>query len=226
MPTSVSTRQKNRSARLRELIKYCTLLVCLFSSTLACAKDYSFSWSANPDPVEGYKIYYKKGGIAGPPFDGKDATNGFSPIDTGKQTTFTITGLADNTTYHFAMTAYNGDEESDYTQIITVFPQESAETPPPINKKEFLFSWDPALETGVTAHRFYINDQFLCQSTNPDEGSHTCYADLLNETMYFSMTTMDNQGNESAKSNILTLRTSTTKQSFYLHPGIPLLKPA
>ena len=203
MPTSESTKQKSRSDRLRGLVKYCTLLICLFASTLASAKDYSFGWSANTEPTGGYKIYYKKGGIAGPPFDGKDATNGPSPIDMGKQTTFTITGLEDNTTYHFAMTAYNGAEESEYTQIITVFPRESSATSSPINNKEFVFSWDPTLENGVTAHRFYINDQLLCQSTTPSEGSHTCYADLLNETMYFTMTTMDNQGKESAKSNIL-----------------------
>jgi len=30
-------------------------------------KEYSFSWSTNAEPVEGYKLYYKKGGAPSPP---------------------------------------------------------------------------------------------------------------------------------------------------------------
>lgn len=86
------------------------------------AKDYSFSWSANAEPVEGYKLYYKKGGTVGPPFDGSDSTKGTSPQVLNKVTSHTVTGLVDNTTYHFALTAFNGSEESDFTDIITVFP--------------------------------------------------------------------------------------------------------
>lgn len=88
------------------------------------AKDYTFSWSANAEPVEGYRLYYKKGGDAGPPFDGYDAANGISPVDVGKVTSATITDIEDNTTYHFALTAYNGSDESDFTDVITVFPKE------------------------------------------------------------------------------------------------------
>jgi hypothetical protein len=85
-------------------------------------KDYSFSWSANEEPVEGYKLYYKKGGSSGPPFGGTDAAEGPSPINVGKVTSATISGVEDDTTYHFALTAYNGSEESDFTDVITVFP--------------------------------------------------------------------------------------------------------
>ncbi|MFT5700537.1 MAG: PKD repeat protein [Desulforhopalus sp.] len=96
-------------------------------------KSYSFSWSANAEPVEGYKLHYKKGGIAGPPFDGMDASEGISAIDLGKVTSFTVTGLEDNTTYHFALTAYNGSDESGYTDIITVFPESSGGTTAPLS---------------------------------------------------------------------------------------------
>lgn len=50
------------------------------------------------------------------------ASEGTSPIILGKVTSFTITGLEDNTTYHFALTAFNENDESDYTDVITVFP--------------------------------------------------------------------------------------------------------
>jgi PKD repeat protein len=112
----------------------CTILLYGLGGTVAVAKDYSFSWSANAEPVEGYKLYYKKGGSVTPPFDaadfdGTDAAEGGSPIDLGKVTSFTINGLEDNTTYHFALTAYNGSEESDFTDVITVIPDSSLVTP-------------------------------------------------------------------------------------------------
>jgi chitodextrinase len=107
------------------------LVVCVFTTTFAYAKDYTFSWSANPDPVEGYRLYLKRGGEAGPPYDGTNALKGPSPINIGKVTTFTISGLEDNTTYHFALTAYNGNDESGLSQNITVFPEDNSSPPGP-----------------------------------------------------------------------------------------------
>ena len=57
-----------------------------------------------------------------PPFDGNEAYEGVSPINIAGLTSFTITGLEDNSTYHFALTAYSGADESDFSDIITVFP--------------------------------------------------------------------------------------------------------
>ncbi len=107
------------------------VMVFLWSSTatFARAQDYTFSWSANPEPVTGYKLYYKKGGEAGPPFNGTGAQQAPSPISVGKKTGFTITGLQNNTTYHFAITAINNTTESDFSQVITVLPQDSTPAP-------------------------------------------------------------------------------------------------
>ncbi|MGW8160339.1 MAG: PKD domain-containing protein [Desulfoprunum sp.] len=102
-------------------IAFCIAMVCLFATTDTFAKDYSFTWSANPEPVEGYKLYYKKGGEPVAPFDGTGAIQGPSPITIGKlTTTFTISGLDENTTYYFALTAVNGTEESGYSNIVAV----------------------------------------------------------------------------------------------------------
>jgi PKD repeat protein len=106
----------------------CSMVLVCLSTDFAHATDYTFAWSANPEPVEGYKLYYKKGGEAGPPYDGIDSLYGPSPIDIGKLTTFTISGLEDNTTYHFALTAYDGNDESGFSGNITVFPADN--TPP------------------------------------------------------------------------------------------------
>lgn len=113
---------------------YCIAFKKLFSTILilialsfflaipSFAKDYSFSWTANDGQVEGYKLYYKKGGSAGLPFEGNEANEGDSPIYIDDLTSITITGLEDNTTYHFALAAYSGTDESALTDIITVFP--------------------------------------------------------------------------------------------------------
>ena len=108
----------------------CLARSALLAAPPAFAKDYTFTWTANPEPVEGYKLYYKKDGAAAPPFDGTGATAGAAPIDVGKVTTYTITGLDDNATYHFALTAYSGSEESGYSAIVTVNPAAASTTAP------------------------------------------------------------------------------------------------
>jgi len=104
----------------RYFIVFCLVIACFLATTESFAQSYSFSWGANPEPVEGYKLYYTKGSDAIQPFNGTGAIEGSSPINVGKQTAFTIDGLEDNTTYHFALTAYNGTDESGYSQIISV----------------------------------------------------------------------------------------------------------
>ncbi|NTU73777.1 hypothetical protein HGB07_06470, partial [Candidatus Roizmanbacteria bacterium] len=110
-----------RAGFLDTMILLCTLVFYLLTVSLAEAKDYTIAWSPSPEPVEGYKFYYKRGGNAGPPFDGTESLKGPSPIPAGKKTIFTITGLADNTPYHFALKAYSGSEESEFSPVVSVF---------------------------------------------------------------------------------------------------------
>ncbi len=86
------------------------------------AEDVSFSWTANPEPYTGYKLYYKTGANSAPPYDGTGLNEGDSPILIGKVTTYTLTGLSPNETYHFVLTAYSETEESAYSAIATVQP--------------------------------------------------------------------------------------------------------
>lgn len=107
-----------------DIIKdFCIKLIIFFTiffwATFSFAKDYTFSWF-RANQLVGYKLYYKKGGEPAPPFDGVDADEGESPIELGDITSFTITGLEKNTTYHFALTAYNDSLESDFANVITV----------------------------------------------------------------------------------------------------------
>jgi len=98
------------------------LVIGGLTAQIATAAEYSFSWRSNPPPVTGYRLYYKKEGVAGPPFYGTDAAEGSSPLEVGNNTSIKISGLDDNATYHFALTAVYGDQESGFSQTITVRP--------------------------------------------------------------------------------------------------------
>ncbi len=86
------------------------------------ARDASFTWTANPEPLIGYKLYYKTGTDSGEPYDGTDLNAEGSPILLGNVTMTTLTGLSPNKTYQFALTAYNEAEESGYSIIVPVQP--------------------------------------------------------------------------------------------------------
>ena len=84
------------------------------------AMDVSFTWTANLEPITGYKLYYKKGVDSAPPYQGTGFPEGNAPILLGNVTTYTVTGLSPNETYHFVLTAYNEVEESVYSTLVTV----------------------------------------------------------------------------------------------------------
>ena len=81
-----------------------------------------FSWTANPEPVTGYKLYYKTGPDGSAPYDGTGLSEGDSPIDIGKVTAFSVIGLSESQTYHFALTAISDLGESNYTAPVTYLP--------------------------------------------------------------------------------------------------------
>ncbi len=99
-------------------------LVCFFIiiSSTAYAENLTFSWTANPEPVSGYNLYYKTGDNSGDPYNGTGLDKGSSPIDVGKVTQITVAGRDTTSTYHFVLTAYNSYGESGYTVPVTVGP--------------------------------------------------------------------------------------------------------
>ena len=86
------------------------------------ARDASFTWTANPDPLVGYKLYYKTGTNSSAPYNGTNLNEGSSPIILDKVTTTVVTGLSPNETYQFVLTAYNESGESNYSTIVPVLP--------------------------------------------------------------------------------------------------------
>ncbi len=84
----------------------------VFVAAGARAAEVTLAWDANRESdLEGYGVYYKTG-TGGPPYDffGYVALYDLADQDSP---TFAVTGLQPNTTYHFAITAYdNAGNES------------------------------------------------------------------------------------------------------------------
>jgi len=86
------------------MIKLCILLgvILLAGNTMADR----WMWDANPEPVDGYKIYC-----------GTSSRDYATPVDVGKVTEYGIEELdfIINTTYYCCATAYNTTGESDFS---------------------------------------------------------------------------------------------------------------
>lgn len=100
-------------------------LFFLLFPILVQARDVTFQWTAVPEPVTGYKLYYKVGPDSQPPYVGTGADQGESPILVGKVNSFVVTGLSTTETYHFVLTAYNRGGESEFSSPVTVGPDSS-----------------------------------------------------------------------------------------------------
>jgi hypothetical protein len=85
------------------------LLLNMFATTGNCAQV-TLAWDRNTESdIAGYKIYYGTG---------SRVYNWF--FDVGSATTYTVTGLADGSTYYFAATAYDSEGmESTYSAEVS-----------------------------------------------------------------------------------------------------------
>jgi len=98
--------------------------------------DVTLQWDANTEPNRaGYRIYYDTN--SGPPYEGMGATGGDSPIDVkiadveaGNTARYTVTGLMEDETYFFTVTAYNtSGNESGYSNEVSTGSGTGNESP-------------------------------------------------------------------------------------------------
>ena len=92
-----------------------------------------FRWTPNPEQIDGYRLYYKISDKGGPEYNGTGINEGDSPVDVGNVTQFTLTGLQDNKRYYFTITAYKGDEESEYAKEIVLWTGKTPAAPTIMN---------------------------------------------------------------------------------------------
>jgi hypothetical protein len=115
MPTGLicknSIFQKIKVQKIMSLFLF--FIFCVLSTILATegkCSQVTLAWDRNKEPnIVGYKIYYGTG---------SRVYNWF--IDVGNVTKYTVTGLADGSTYYFAATAYDAsDKESTYSSEVS-----------------------------------------------------------------------------------------------------------
>ena len=89
---------RNAPRALAAITSWCAFfLLLLFAAVPAWAGGIKLAWDAAASPpVVGYKIYF-----------GPAAGNYPSHVDVGNTTAYTVTGLVEGATYHFAATAYD-----------------------------------------------------------------------------------------------------------------------
>lgn len=66
------------------------------------------------------------------------------------------------------------------------------------------YAWDPVPSTtDIAGYRMYMNDTELCYTLNPQAISLSCFADLINAKMDFTLVSFNSNNEESLKSNFL-----------------------
>lgn len=68
------------------------------------------------------------------------------------------------------------------------------------------YSWETTVQdSSLAGYRMYLNDILLCETSDISATTLSCYADLINEVMNFSIASYDINNVESLRSNFLTL---------------------
>lgn len=177
------------------------LFVVLFSATGFCANDVTLAWNSSPTAtVTGYKVYYKANDANFPigaldtavntePVNIMTAT---SPLNVGNTLSVALTEQPNNSTYFFAVTAYNDEgTESIISNIVSKTfssqPMIDLTSPPNGATNEPLstiFSWSTDLGLNYTLH--YGTDPNLTSSVIPG-GTFTGEPLLPNAVILFIM---------------------------------------
>ena len=129
----------------------------------------NLTWEAiNLDDLAGYKVYYDTDSEEHP-YEGTEATEGKSPVDVGKVTSYKLSGLKPGTKYYIAITAYDTQgNEGWYGEVVTIETAEGELKPPlppelsspddgvviNIDTKNVVFKW--AASEDVTSMKYSI----------------------------------------------------------------------
>lgn len=171
-----------------------------------CSLEVSFSFDGATDPqreLVGYRLYQEGEKVC--------------ETDTANTSKIICDLPLESGTHNFELTAYYSDgSESPQSPPFPFTMGSITDTPPESQgNKTITYSWEKdALDSNVAGYRMYMNDTFLCQTTDPDTESLSCHANLINGPMAFSIASVTSSNVESPRSNILTLDPSAFPEYF------------
>ena len=137
------------SVKIQGIIWLSSVLLLLCTVNNSEALNVTIEWDANAEAVDGYKLHYQAD-TSGPPFNGTGADQGPSPIDVGNVTTYSVTGLPDGPTYYFSVTAYKGELESGYSNVVSTGSTDTT-APTVTSANPASGSVDIGIDTAITA---------------------------------------------------------------------------
>lgn len=162
-------------------------------------------WKANTDSdLDGYKIYR-----------GKSKDNLSLLSDVGMDTSYLDVDVTNDTTYYYAVTAYDTDgNESDYSDIVEATPTVRPDTPTGLSYRfdtnSIMLIWDTQdfeNVSNITIYRSETEDMASAESTTIDKSLET-YTDnnlTTGKTYYYSLSVTDTNGVESFHSDVLSI---------------------
>ena len=186
-----------------KIIRFFLFLICFLPSLALAATPQTIhiEWGYTPPAspaVTGFKLYQ----------EGAFVCQAGDPAATAMDCLVSLT--QDTTNFTLTATFDDGTESPHSAPFPFTTSDDLPGCPPPppeeqgTGSKLFTFKWTaPADSTGIKGYRVYLNNALLCETTNPSATTLSCKADLLQETMVFSMTQVTTSGSESAPSNLL-----------------------
>lgn len=165
----------------------------------------TLSWTENVEPdLRGYNVYSS--------IDGSNFTKVNSAVIS--ENLYVVTGLNNNTTYHFRITAVDqGNNESDPSGSVSAVPYRPDQIPPAApaglqaapGDSQVALSWDANTEPDLAGYNIYRStDGVLYTRINGVLLTGTSFVDtdrINGRTYYYQVTAVDRSNNESARSN-------------------------
>jgi hypothetical protein len=108
---------RKEGVRMKIVTLFVTLLLCV----TAWAGEITLAWDPSPtQEIDGYRVWY-----------GTASENYSSVISIGNITEFTVTGLAltKGGMYYFAVTAFEGETDSDFSNEVQTYVAHDTENP-------------------------------------------------------------------------------------------------